>query len=105
MEGIITCLSDHVGQTLRIKCLDNIIDNNSFTISEQRCLHFTHRKKYISFNNILKFYFDLAFPKKTVTHKKSKNTWITNDLQVERNQLVILRKQANKSKYRATDQK
>lgn len=73
MEGIITSLSNHDGQTLRIKCLDNIIDNNSFTISEQRSLDFT-RKKFKSFNNILKFYYDLAFPKKTVTHKKSKNS-------------------------------
>lgn len=51
--------------------------------------------KYESFNHILKFYFDLAFPTKTIKHKKSKKTWISNDLKIENNQLILANKQAN----------
>lgn len=34
-----------------------------------------------------------------------KNSWITNDLKVEKNQLVNLNKQGQKSKNKGTDQK
>uniref|UniRef100_A0A1B6MTI7 Reverse transcriptase domain-containing protein n=1 Tax=Graphocephala atropunctata TaxID=36148 RepID=A0A1B6MTI7_9HEMI len=126
VEGIITCLSDHDGQMLKISCQDHISNNNKFTISDQRSfsaenvalfsqllskelwfdVYFSPvEEKYKSFNNLLKYYFEIAFPKKTVKRKLSKNSWITNTLKEEKSQLIELSKQARIKKDGETDRK
>lgn len=39
---------------------------------------------------------------KTIKHKKSKKTWISNDLKVENNQLILANKQENSKIGRLT---
>lgn len=53
-------------------------------------------KKYETFNNLLTYYFEIAFQKKIIK-KVLRKSWITNDLKEEKSKIIHLSKQVRKN--------
>lgn len=119
IEGLITSLSDHDGQLLKIKHENPTKRSNSPLKQEIRKFspeniklfsHLLNRetwsdvyyasvdKKFSLFHNSFNFYFNQAFPKSLVTKKNKTNNWITEELKAEKVRIVNLIKEFRKNK-------
>lgn len=119
INGVITLLSDHDGQTLDIKLpregshIKNNVTLESRIFTQEGFLTLSKlleretwmdvylspvEEKYNNFFVKLIYYFNLIFPKKVIKSIKKKNGWISKELREAKSNLIRLKKEIRKSK-------
>ncbi|KAG8286904.1 hypothetical protein J6590_108626 [Homalodisca vitripennis] len=111
VSGIITALSDHDAQMLELLqtqiktgktltfvgrqfSLNNMVLFKSLLEKEDwlPVFYSTVNEKYDCFDSIFRYYFNLCFPLTQIKKENKKHTWITQDLNDEKNEIICLSK-------------
>lgn len=119
IEGLVTCLSDHDGQVLELNFEGLLTGKNTNTKQEIRKFTPENLKlfsqllsketwaevyfapvesKYDIFQNTLSYYFNQAFPKVSITINYNKKKWITDELKLQRLNIINLTNQLRENK-------